>query len=125
MTVRKLAEKLGWKLIAGEKGILAEVKGCSSGDLLSWVLSHGRQGQVWLTVMGTETAVAVAVLSGFSAIVLAGGAELDAEAARQADEKKVPVYSCRENLYEAAIRIYEALSKTESNERREELRETR
>jgi len=124
MTVKELAENLGWKLIAGEKGIFEEVTGCSAGDLLSWVLSHGSQGQIWLTVMGTETAVAVAVLSGFSAIVLAGSAELDADADRQADERELSVYSCRENLYEAAIRIYEALSETESSEK-EELCETR
>lgn len=113
MTVRELAEKQGWTLLAGEKGVLAEVKGCSAGDLLSWVLSHGKPGRVWLTVMGTETAVAVAVLSDFSAVVLTEGAELDVEAARQAEEKGIPIYSCREDVYETTIGIYEALSEIE------------
>lgn len=110
MELKELARRCGWTLLAGGAGEGAQASGCTLGDLLSWVLAHGKPGHVWLTVMGTENAVAVALLTGASAIVLAGGAALDQEAARRAEEHQLPVYGCTENLYEAAIQVYEALS---------------
>lgn len=107
MTVKALAERCGWKILAGEKGAGAQVSGCQAGDLLSWVLAHGKPGRVWLTVMGTENAVAVAVLTGASAIVLTGGAALDEEAACRAEERGVPIYSCTQEIYETALKVYE------------------
>lgn len=110
MTVQDLANELGWKLLAGSSGAEKEVEGCFAGDLLSWVMSHGRPGQVWLTVQNSDTALAVAVQTKFSAMVLAGNVRPDEAALRQAEQRGVPLYSCKENLYEATAAVYETLT---------------
>lgn len=109
MTVKALAEKCGWHLLAGESGQTREVNGCYIGDLLSWVMARAQADNVWLTVMGNVNAVAVATLTEASAIVLAEGAALDDDARQRADTQGVAVYSCTENLYDTAVRVYEAL----------------
>lgn len=109
MTIQELAGICGWKLLAGTDGQDNEVDGCYVGDLLSWVMARAQSGNVWLTVMGNINAIAVATLTDVSAIVLAENAALDSEAAQRAEMQGIPVYSCTENLYDAAVRVYETL----------------
>ncbi len=109
MTIRELAEICGWKLLCGGEGQDNRVEGCYIGDLLSWVMARAQSGNVWLTVMGNVNAIAVATLTDVSAIVLAENASLDKEAAEKAEMQGIPVYACAENLYDAAVRVYETL----------------
>ncbi len=109
MTVRELAETCGWTLLAGGEGCDGQVDGCYIGDLLSWVMARAQSGNVWLTVMGNVNAIAVATLTDVSAIVLAENAALDSEAAQRAEMQGIPVYTCAENLYDTAVRVYETL----------------
>lgn len=109
MTIQELADACGWKLLAGAEGQDNEVNGCYVGDLLSWVMARAQSGNVWLTVMGNINAIAVATLTDVSAIVLAESAALDSEAAQRAEMQGIPVYGCTENLYDAAVRVYETL----------------
>lgn len=109
MTIRELAAVCGWQLLAGANGQTKEVNGCYVGDLLSWVMARASAGNVWLTVMGNINAIAVAALTDAAAIVLAEGAALDADAAQRAEMQGISVYSCTENLYDTAVRVYEAL----------------
>lgn len=109
MTVPELAKACGWKLLAGPDGEENQVDGCYIGDLLSWVMARAQSGNVWLTVMGNVNAIAVAVLTDVSAIVLAEGAALDSEVAQKAEMQGISVYSCAENLYDTAVRVYETL----------------
>ncbi len=109
MTIRELAETCGWKLLCGEEGQDNEVDGCYIGDLLSWVMSRAQSGNVWLTVMGNVTAIAVATLTDVAGSVLAEDAALDKEAAQKAEMQGIPVYTCSENLYATAVKVYETL----------------
>ncbi len=109
MTIRELAEDCGWRLLCGEEGQDNQVDGCYIGDLLSWVMSRARSGNVWLTVMGNVNAIAVATLTDVAGIVLAEDAALDKEAAQKAEMQGIPVYTCSENLYQTAVKVYETL----------------
>lgn len=107
MTVKEIAEKLGWKLLAGEEGQDNQAEGCYIGDLLSWVMGRAHAGNVWLTVMGNLNAIAVAALADTSCIVLCEDAALDADAKSRADREGIPVYGCTPNLYDTAVQVYE------------------
>ncbi len=109
MTVQELAGICGWKLLAGAEGQDNPVDGCYIGDLLSWVMARAQSGNVWLTFLGNINAIAGAALTDFSAIFRAENAALDSEAAQRAEMQGIPVYSCTENLYDAAVRVYETL----------------
>lgn len=109
MTIKTLADTLGWKLLAGAEGLDHPVDGCYIGDLLSWVMARAQSGNVWLTVMGNINAIAVAALTDVSGIVLAESSALDPEAKARADQQGIPVFSCEENLYDTAIRVHDQL----------------
>ena len=109
MTAKELAAACGWKLLAGCDGEENPVDGCYVGDLLSWVMSRAQSGNVWLTVRGNVNAIAVAALTDVACIVLAEDAALGKDAAARAETQGIPVYTCAENLYDTAVRVYETL----------------
>ena len=71
MTVKELASKLSLTFLSGEEiSSRREIDGCYCGDLLSWVMSKAKSGNVWLTVMGNINSVGVAALAELSCIIL-------------------------------------------------------
>ncbi len=104
MTVKELAERLDMKILT-EGDTEREAAGCYSGDLLSWVMSKAREGDVWLTVMGNVNAVAVAVLTDCACIVLTENAPLDEQAKTKAELQGVTFLQSSRNAYELSVEI--------------------
>ena len=104
MKVKELVEKLDLKILT-EGDLEREVSGCYSGDLLSWVMSRAREGDVWLTVMGNVNAVAVAVLSDCACIILTENAPLDDAAKEKALEQDVTFLMSDKNAYSLSVEI--------------------
>jgi hypothetical protein len=69
MKVKTLVEELGMTLITGDGE--KEITGIYACDLLSWVISHAKTGDLWVTVMNNVNIVAVASLAEVACIVLA------------------------------------------------------
>ncbi len=109
MTVKTLAEKLGWKLLTESDGEDREVHGCYVGDLLSWVMGRAKADDVWLTVMGNINAIAVATLADTAGIVLVESASLDGDALKRADMQGVAIYATEVPAYETAVALTKAL----------------
>ena len=104
MKIKEFAEKLKLRMLTDcdeEK----EITGCYCGDLLSWVMSRAKEGDVWLTVMGNVNAVAVAVLTECACIVLTENAALDEQAKIKADLQGVCFLQSEKNAYELAVEI--------------------
>lgn len=80
-----------------------DVTGGYCGDLLSWVMGRAQQGQVWFTVIGNVNTIAVASLTGISAIVLCSGAKPDQDMAEKAAQQAVNVFQTPLAEYEAAV----------------------
>lgn len=108
MTVKKLAEELGFEVLCMPEGD-REVSGVYVGDLLSWVMGRAGQGNVWITIMSNLNIVAVATLSDVSCILLAEGVVLDDEVRGVAEGRGVNVLRTTLSAYEAAIRLSETL----------------
>lgn len=104
MTVKALAEKLNLNILT-QGDMSLEVKGCYSGDLISWVMSKAKQGDIWLTVMGNINAVAVSVLTECCAIVLTENASLDEQAKAKAELQGVTILSTDKSAYELSVEI--------------------
>ncbi len=105
MNVRELKVALNLKLMAGEAGLSREVKGGYTGDLLSFVIAHAKEDDVWVTVQGHMNTLAVAVMVGISAIILAEGVEIDEEMRLRANQEKIPVFSSENNSFTLAHEI--------------------
>ena len=104
MNIKDLAEKLNL-IVLTDYDEEREITGCYCGDLLSWVMSRAKEGDVWLTVMGNVNAVAVAVLTECACIVLTENASLDEQAKARAEMQGVCFLQSDENAYELAVEI--------------------
>lgn len=110
MTVGELASALGLAVFTGHNNLLsAEVTGGYAGDLLSDVMSHAREGCVWLTIQTHQNIVAVAVLTGVSAIVICGGRKPDDDTLEKARKEGVVVLGSARTLFETAGKVYKLL----------------
>ena len=104
MKVNELIEKLSLEVLCGGNTD-NEITGCYSGDLLSWVMSKAKEGDVWLTVMGNINAIAVAVLCDCACIILTDKAALDDEAKNKAELQGVTVLRSEMSAYELSVEI--------------------
>ena len=108
MKIKDFADKLNLKVLT-DYDSEREITGCYSGDLLSWVMSRAKEGDVWLTVMGNVNAVAVAVLTDCACIVLTENAPLDEQAKQKAEMQGVCFLQSEKNAYELAVEISEII----------------
>jgi len=106
MTVAQVAEALGLTPLVPPPAE-ATVSGAIVSDLLSYVMAHGRAGQVWVTVQGHVNVVAVAALTGLSAVVIAAGFSPEEETRERAQEEGIPLYLSEQGAFSLAGRLYE------------------
>lgn len=109
MQIDDLITQCNLRVLVGGEHMEQEVSGCYIGDLLSWAMGKVHAGDVWLTVMGNVNAIAVAVLTEASCLVLVDNASLDQEAKERAIQQGVVVLSTEQGAYELAIQIAEML----------------
>lgn len=86
-----------------------DIDGAYVGDLLSWVMGRAQSGNAWITIMSNVNVLAVATLADVSCVILAEGVELDGEVLAVAREKEINVLSTGLAMYEASLRLAEAL----------------
>lgn len=106
MTVNELQKELQLTYLCSEEvAHEKEIDGCYCGDLLSWVMSRARSGNIWLTVMGNVNSIGVAVLADISCIILTENAALDEDAKKRAIENDVVILTSPKNAYELSVEI--------------------
>jgi len=110
MTVREIADKLGYTIIAGEEGCGREAAGVFCCDLLSLAMGRAKADCVWVTVMGNVNVVAVAALADVACVVLAEGTEADADAVAKADTRGISLLAGKLPVFETAKAVYDLLS---------------
>ena len=110
MKVSELMGLLELELIAGKDGIDNEISGGYIGDLLSFVMSHAREKNIWITIQGHINSVAVASLLGISAIVLAEKSEADSEMIKKADEEAIPILRTDKSSFEFVYELGQVLN---------------
>ena len=106
MRVRDASEKIGLKLLAGGAGIDKELTGAYICDLLSWVMSHGKKGDAWITVQTHSNIIAVAVLLELGCVIVPEGIEVEEDTLRKAEAEGIPVFQSDQSAYELAKELY-------------------
>lgn len=96
--------KVGQELIA-EK----EVKGGYISDLLSDVMGHAREGELWLTIQTHSNVVAVALLLNLPAVLFTAGQIPEPMTIEKAGEEGIVLLTTAMSTYEAAGRLYALL----------------
>jgi hypothetical protein len=83
-----------------------EVAGGYASDLLSDVIAHGRQGDVWITLQVHQNVVAVASMKDLAGIVLVGGREPEEDTLRKAESEGIPIAVSNLSAFELVGRLY-------------------
>ncbi|MBO5364464.1 MAG: hypothetical protein J6A56_03255 [Clostridia bacterium] len=100
MNVSELKEKLGLTQVAGTDA--GEVSGCYIGDLMSLAMARLEEGNVWITIQTNLNVVAVAALKEAGCVILADGAEPDADAKAKAEAEGIPILVSKKSAYTLA-----------------------
>jgi predicted methyltransferase len=107
-----LVEKMGLKVAAGDpsgESMDRVVCGGYCSDLLSDVMANAREGQAWITIQTHKNVIAVALLTGVAAVIIAGGRQPEADTVQKEAEEKVTVLLSDEPSFEVAGRLYVVL----------------
>jgi hypothetical protein len=85
----------------------SEVAGGYVSDLLSDVLAHARQGDVWITLQIHQNVVAVASMKELAGVILVGGREPEEDTLRKAESEGIPMAVSNLPAFELVGRMYE------------------
>ena len=107
MNVSELAKIINAEILAMPEPE-SEVDGCYCGDLLSWVMGRAREGQLWITIMTNINVIAVASLSGVSAVLISENAEIESNIISKAESQGINILRTSEATFEAALNVQKA-----------------
>lgn len=110
MNLKQLIEETGLRIITGENKLNLACKGVYVSDLLSDVMGHAKEGQIWLTIQTHTNVVAVALLLNLAAVVFTSGVKPDPATVDKAKAEGIPLLSSDLPTYELAGRIYQLLN---------------
>lgn len=108
MTVKEVAEKLGFSILTGNGE--REITGFYACDLLSWVISHAKTGDMWVTVMNNINILAVASLVDVACIVIPEGVEIYDNLAERANEKGITILATELSAADAVIKTHDLIN---------------
>jgi predicted transcriptional regulator len=107
MKLKELIEKLGLDLKSNTDALDADVLHAYSSDILSDVMSHARDGSLWITLHTHRNIVSVASLKSLAGIVLVGGRQPDEETLTKANEENIPIMSTEMSTFDIVGKLYE------------------
>lgn len=85
------------------------VSGVYVSDLLSDVLAHAKEGNLWLTLQGHPNIVAVAAMKELSGIVMVNGRTPEDETLRKANDEEIPIMITEMQTFNLAGKLYSLL----------------
>jgi len=74
--------------------------------LLSDVLAHAKEDDLWVTLQGHPNIIAVASMKDLSGIVLVNGRTPEDETLRKANEEEIPIMTTEMQTFNLAGKLY-------------------
>lgn len=106
MTVAELVRLLGLIEHSTGSGLDVEVQGGYASDMLSNVMAHCRQGDIWVTIQCHRNVVAVASLVGAVGVILAAGVAPSDDVIDKSKDEGVVLLSTHLPVFEVCGRLY-------------------
>ena len=106
MTLNEIAGKLDLEIKGGDSAMTSEVRGGYASDLISDVIAHGQEGDLWVTLQTHQNTVAVASMKALAGIVLVNGREPEPDTLQKAREENVPLLVSALPAFELIGRLY-------------------
>lgn len=98
MTLNELSHVTSWK----RSGCMEDknIRGLFVGDLLSYVMGHALEGQVWVTMQNHINSIGVANLKELSAIILIDGLSFEEDLVEKAKANHIALFTSPVNAVE-------------------------
>ncbi|MFP4015996.1 MAG: DRTGG domain-containing protein [Halanaerobiales bacterium] len=106
MTVAELVKKLDLEIVV-DADLDKAIAGAYIGDLLSNVMARAKENNLWVTIQGHQNMVAVALLTGVSAVVIAEDFEIENDAIERARDKGVNILRTSRTAYDFVLEMSE------------------
>ena len=113
MTVQDLTEKLGLVTYSGKVGVSRKVTGGYASDLLSDVMGHAREGQIWVTLQTHKNVMAIASLKDLAAVILVKDNKPDEDTLAQSNYEEIPILGTSKETFEISGELYRLLKENE------------
>lgn len=111
MKLNELVEKLDLVVYTGEEHLDREATGGYVSDLLSDVMGHSKEGEVWITLQTHRNVVGIASLKDLSAVVLVKDFKPDEDTVELAEKEGVVMLGTKLGTFDFAGRLYQLLNK--------------
>jgi predicted transcriptional regulator len=106
MRLKELVEALDLEVRCGEEHLDREVTGGYVSDLMSDVIAHAEEGNLWVTMQTHANTAAVAAMKELSAVVLIGGRRPEPDTLEKARSRGVPLLASSLPAFELVGRLY-------------------
>ena len=106
MKLAAIVERLDLGIRTASDRLDAEVTGGYSSDLMSDVIAHSQEGDLWITLQAHQNIVAVASMKGLAGIILVNGREPEEKTIAKAQAEGLPVMVSTLPTFELAGRLY-------------------
>jgi hypothetical protein len=104
--LKELIQKLNLSVRSAKGNLDREVTGGYASDLLSDVLAHGEEGNLWITLQIHQNIVAVASMKNLAGIVLVNGREPEQETIEKAEAEDIAIMVTDLPTFELVGRLY-------------------
>jgi hypothetical protein len=102
----ELIQKLNLSVRSAKGSLEQEVAGGYASDLLSDVLAHAEEGDLWITLQVHQNIVAVASMKNLAGIILVNGREPERETVEKAEAENVVIMVSELPAFELVGRLY-------------------
>jgi predicted transcriptional regulator len=110
MKVSEMIEKFGLKVFSGSLGLENEISGGYVSDLLSDVMGHANESQVWITLQTHQNVIAIASLKDLAAVILVKNLQPDEDTLKHSEEEGIPLLGTDLDTFEMAGKLYAELN---------------
>lgn len=105
MNLRDIVTTLGLEVKTGENLLDRQASGGYAGDLLSDVLAHAKEGEVWITLQTHPNIVAVASAKKLAAIIIVHGRLPETATLQKAAEEQIPILVSHRSTYDVVCQL--------------------
>lgn len=111
MTTEQLIKELHLKVYTVGEATTREVTGGYVSDLLSDVMGHAKEGEVWITLQSHANVVAIASLKELAAVILVKGIEPERAVLQKAEEEGILILGSHEDTFTITGKLFQILRK--------------
>lgn len=106
MKLAEVIQKLNLSVRSARASLEREITGGYTSDLLSDVLAHANEGNLWITLQIHQNIVAVASMKNLAGIILVNGREPEPQAVEKAEAENIAIMVSEMPAFELAGRLY-------------------